>query len=171
MSTAQGRERAYIHQAGCAVVARTPAELNRFIALVETADKPITPVAPTVALSPLEPGALAAILAADGIEVAGDIVIASTQAEPQLDWQEIKAVRPSDVRAVINQAIDEGRQLELHYFATSNDGAATIRVLDPWTLKGTLLTGWCHLRNDERSFALERIGTAVLLTTPITNPQ
>lgn len=171
MNTAQGRERAYIHQAGCAVVARTPAELNRFIALVEAADKPITPVAPTVALSPLEPGALAAILAADGIEVAGDVVIASTQAEPQLDWQEIKAVRPSDVRAVITQAIEEGRQLELHYFATSNDGAATIRVLDPWTLKGTLLTGWCHLRNDERSFALERIGTAVLLTSPITNPQ
>ena len=69
------------------------------------------------------------------------------------------------------QAIEEHRQVELHYFAKAHDGAATIRVLDPWTLDGNLLTGWCHLHNDERSFALERIGAAVLLTTPITNPQ
>lgn len=171
MSAQPGRERAYIHEAGCAVVARTPAELNRIISVIETAGKPVTPVAPTVAISPVEPGALAAILDAEGIEVAGTYAITSDQQEPQLDWQEVKAVGPSRVREVIVQAIEEHRQVELHYFAKAHDGAATIRVLDPWTLDGNLLTGWCHLRNDERSFALERIGAAVLLTTPITNPQ
>lgn len=161
-----GQYRAYIHEAGCAIVARTPAELNHFIAVVEATGKAVTPVAPTVAISTIEPGAIAAILDAENIEIAGAFAMSAPITQPQLDWQEIKAVGPGRIRAAITQAIEEERQVELHYFATSHDGAASIRVIDPWTLKGNLLTGWCHLRNDERSFALERIGTAIVLTTP-----
>ncbi|WP_336250140.1 WYL domain-containing protein [Stomatohabitans albus] len=164
-----GRPRAYIHQANSVVIARTPAELNGFIDHVERAGKPITPVAPTVAISPLEPGGLAALLHDDGVDIAGTYAIQPHVTDPQLDWQEKKAVGLGAIRAAINQAIDEQRQVELHYFATSHHGAATIRVIDPWSLTGNLLTGWCHLRHDERSFALERIGTAVLLRTPIAN--
>jgi predicted DNA-binding transcriptional regulator YafY len=55
----------------------------------------------------------------------------------------------------------------LRYHTSSRGGATTERVVDPWSLAEDLLVGWCHLRRDERTFAVGRIGEAVLLADEI----
>ncbi|MBA2316567.1 MAG: transcriptional regulator, partial [Euzebyales bacterium] len=49
-------------------------------------------------------------------------------------------------------------------------GAATDRVVDPWTFGDDLLRGWCHLRKGERAFAVDRVGRARLLPTAVDHP-
>ena len=67
--------------------------------------------------------------------------------------------------SVMRKAIDERRKVELAY--TSGDGSETARVVRPIGLFfwGTTwsLSGWCELRNDFRSFRLDRMSAAVPL--------
>ncbi|MDP8969187.1 MAG: WYL domain-containing protein, partial [Actinomycetota bacterium] len=80
------------------------------------------------------------------------------------------AVGPRAVRALLDRALAEGRQVRLQYFASSRGGAATDRVVDPWAFTGDLLRGYCHFRAAERSFAVDRIGRARLLPSVVEVP-
>ncbi|MFH2130198.1 MAG: WYL domain-containing transcriptional regulator [bacterium] len=60
----------------------------------------------------------------------------------------------------VNQAITEGRRLEMAYHPLRRD-KETLRVVDPykiWFFEGTLyLIGFCRLRGEVRMFVLDRI--------------
>lgn len=60
----------------------------------------------------------------------------------------------------VNRACSEQRQIEMVYYTLSRD-TETQRRLDPykiWYFEGTLyLIGFCHMRNEVRMFALDRI--------------
>lgn len=122
-------------------------------------------VSATVAVSDRSPAAVHAAL-----ESAGLTVSAATADAPQamtlgLPGTEQEAVGPRAIRRLLEQSLEEQRQIRLEYFASSRGGQATERVVDPWTFTDDLLRGYCHLREGERTFAVDRIGRARLLST------
>ena len=155
-----------VERAGCVVVAPGPAALDRAL---NVAAAGLRAVAPTVATSERSSAAVAAALRAAGVVLDEDNVVplraARDRSEPALPTASEDAVGPRAVRLLLNRAVGERRQVRLRYFASSRGGAATDRVVDPWTFTDDLLRGWCHLRLGERTFAVDRIGHARLLPT------
>lgn len=155
-----------VERAGCVVVAPGPAALDRALNVPAAG---LRAVAPTVATSERSSGAVAAALRAAGVALDEDNVVPlrarGERSEPALPTASEDAVGPRAVRLLLNRAVGERRQVRLRYFASSRGGAATDRVVDPWTFTDDLLRGWCHLRLGERTFAVDRIGHARLLPT------
>lgn len=145
------------------VVAPTTAALDRAVAVPGAA---LRVVAPTVAVSDRKAQAVAAALRAAGVALDDEQAVAAS-AQAVLPGTAEDAVGPRAVRALLARAVEEGRQVRLQYFASSRGGAATERTVDPWRFAEDLLVGWCHLRTDERTFAVDRIGRARLLPAAI----
>jgi proteasome accessory factor C len=83
------------------------------------------------------------------------------------------AARMAGLKATLDQAIREGRQVRLVYYVPSRD-EATDRVVDPLAVGSQdgyeYLDAWCHQAEDQRLFRIDRISTAELLDTPVDNP-
>jgi hypothetical protein len=156
-----------VEEACAVVIAPTAAALDQALGAPGAG---LRAVAPTVAISPRAPAAVVAALRAAGVALDGDAVVTAQLGEPALPTATEEAVGPRAVRALLARAIAEGRQVRLQYFASSRGGAATDRVVDPWMFDDDLLHGHCHLRSDERTFAVDRIGRALLLPTPLQHP-
>jgi hypothetical protein len=60
-------------------------------------------------------------------------------------------------RRLLADAIEMGSQVTIDYI--DSGGYSSTRVIEPLELDRHLLTAWCHLRSDERVFALDRIET------------
>ncbi|MFC4107369.1 helicase-associated domain-containing protein [Micromonospora zhanjiangensis] len=60
-----------------------------------------------------------------------------------------------DERRRLATAIDRGDPIKISYRDSAGD--YTVRIVEPVCLDGRLLVAWCHLRADERNFALDRI--------------
>jgi hypothetical protein len=60
-------------------------------------------------------------------------------------------------RRLLAHAIETGEPVTISY--TNQQGNGSTRVIDSAELDGTHLLAWCHLRDDERMFALHRIGS------------
>jgi hypothetical protein len=153
-----------VEPAGSVVVAPTPGLLDR---AVGTSAAALRAVSPTVAVSPRSPGVVSAALRAAGVRLDGDALVEASASSPALPGTSEQAVGPRAVRALLERAVAEGRQVRLQYYASSRGGAATDRVVDPWAFADDLLRGYCHLRAGERTFAVDRVGKALLLPSPI----
>jgi hypothetical protein len=153
-----------VEEARSVVVAPTSAMLDLALAVPATG---LRAIAPTVAVSTRVPTVVAAMLRGAGVTITEDVVVPAQPGEPALPTATEAAVGPRPVRMLLERALDEGRQVRLEYFASSRGGAATDRIVDPWTFRDDLLRGYCHLRSGERTFAVDRIGHAWLLPTPI----
>lgn len=153
-----------VEPAGAVVVCDDIDVLHRAVAL-ERAELRL--IAPTVAVSPRSPATVVRALRQAGLPLIEDLQVAASSNQPALPDRVEQAVGPAAIRTLIDRAVNERRQVRLDYFASSRGGAATDRVVDPWTFVDDLLTGWCHLRTAERTFALDRIGRARLLPSRI----
>ena len=153
-----------VEPAGCVVVGPNADVINRAVAV--TAAR-LRLLSPTVAVSDRTPLQVSAALRSAGIALDEDMVVAASAAEPALPGTAEQAAGPRAIRALLDRALAESRQVRLEYFASSRAGAATDRVVDPWDFQADLLRGYCHLRQGERTFAVDRIGKALLLPTPI----
>lgn len=156
-----------VEQAGCVVVASEPALLDR---AVTVAGADLRVVASTVAVSPRSAIVVSAALRSAGVCLSDDVAVAVEAGAPALPGTAEDAVGPRAIRALLERAVGERRQVRLQYFASSRGGAATERIVDPWSFGDDLLSGYCHLRSGERSFAVDRIGHARLLPTPVEVP-
>jgi hypothetical protein len=154
----------HLEPARCVVVAPSPAALDRALTVVAAQ---LRAIAPTVAVSDRAPEAVRGALAGAGVRLDDADVAAADPAVVALPGTVEEAVGPRAVRALLTRALDERRQVRLTYFASSRGGAATERVVDPWSFRDDLLSGYCHLRTDERTFAVDRIGRALLLPTSV----
>lgn len=154
-----------VETAAAVVVAPSAQALDRAVA-VAAADLRV--VAPTVAVSSRTPGAVTAALRSAGVSLDDDAVVAATPGEPALPGTAEEAAAPSAIRALLARAVAEARQVRLEYYTSSRAGAKTERVVDPWEFGDDLLRGYCHLRQGERSFAVDRIGRARLLSSALT---
>lgn len=149
-----------VEPAGCVVVAPRPGLLDRALT---APGAELRAVADTVAVSRKSPEAVRAALRAAGVSLSADGVVSAAAESPALPGSTEEAMGPKAVRALLERAVAEGRQVRLQYYASSRGGAATERVVDPWEFGDDLVRGWCHLRDGERTFAVDRIGKAVLL--------
>jgi proteasome accessory factor C len=74
------------------------------------------------------------------------------------------------LRADLERAAGEGRQVRLGYYVPARD-EATERTVDPLglvTAEGhTYLDAWCHTAEDRRLFRLDRVSSAEVLTTAV----
>ena len=159
--------RVRVEEARCVVTATDAAALERAAAVAAAG---LRVLAPTVAVSDRSASSVSAALRAAGIELHADAAVAAASDMPALPGTPEEAVGPRGVRTLLERGVAERRQLQLQYFASSRGGAATERVVDPWTFRDDLLVGYCHLRQDERTFAVDRIGRAVLLASPVQVP-
>lgn len=164
---ADAAEALRVEAAGTVVVAPSAGALDRAVTVPAAS---LRVVASTVAISPRSPSAVQAALRGAGVRLADDAVVTADAGRPALPGTSEEAVGPRAVRALLSRAVDESRQVRLQYFASSRGGAATDRVVDPWTFGDDLLRGWCHLRKGERAFAVDRVGRARLLPTPVEHP-
>ena len=157
-----------VSAAGAVVVAQSAAGLNRAMAVTAAA---LTAVSSTVAVSEHSAARVASALRAAGVAIDDDATVVAVAAEPALPGTAEQAAGPRAIRALLERAVEEARQVRLEYFASSRAGAATERVVDPWQFGEDLLLGYCHLRQGERTFAVDRIGKAHLLPTPVAMPR
>lgn len=153
-----------VASAGCVVVAPSAASLNQAVAV---SGAQLRAVSATVAASPRSADHVAAALRSAGVALDEDATVVSVSAEPALPGTAEEAAGPRAIRVLLDRAIEESRQVRLEYFASSRAGAATERVVDPWQFRDDLLRGYCHLRQGERTFAVDRIGKAQLLPTTV----
>lgn len=153
-----------VEAARAVVVAADETALGRALAVGAAA---LHAVSATVAVSHKAPASVSAALRAAGVPLDADVAVEASPEAPALPGSFEEAVGPRAVRALLGRAAAERRQLRLQYFASSRGGAATDRVVDPWQFRDDLLRGYCHLRDGERTFAVDRIGKAVLLPTDI----
>ena len=151
-------------QAVRCVVTGHPAVVQRALAV---SDAELRAVADGVAVSDLGSERVARALRAAGVATESDLAVAATPQAPALPGAVEEASRPAAVRSLLDRALEEGRQVRLHYFASSRGGTATDRVVDPWAFENDLLRGWCHLRRGERTFAVDRIGHLRLLPSGV----
>lgn len=155
-----------VEEARTVVIAPSRAALDRAAAVPGAG---LRAVAPTVAISGRPPAVVEAALESAGAEVSSAHGVRVTAEEMTLPGAEEEAVGPRAIRSLLSRALDERRQVRLEYFASSRGGQATERVVDPWAFADDLLRGYCHLRQDERAFAVDRIGRARLLTTEVSH--
>ena len=167
LEVVEGPEAVRVEATATVVVAPSAAALDLAVAVPAAG---LRTVAPTVAVSDRRAQAVTAALRAAGVVLDDDQVVAAAPEAPALPLTTEEAVGPRAVRALLTRALAEGRQVRLQYFASSRGGAATERVVDPWSFADDLLRGWCHLRTDERAFAVDRIGRARLLPAAIDHP-
>lgn len=70
-----------------------------------------------------------------------------------------------DAAPVIRTALDQGKDIEIRY-AGPSDGHATTRTITPYWIEERhgvpYLIGWCHLRQQERTFRIDRIEAVVV---------
>jgi len=79
------------------------------------------------------------------------------------------AARITGLKATLEQAIREGRQVRLVYYVPTRD-EATDRIVDPLAVGSQdgyeYLDAWCHQADDQRLFRIDRISQAEVLETP-----
>ncbi len=146
------------------VVVADPETLDRLTAVAELG---LEAVSDTVAVATAAPEEVQRALRAEGVDLIGEHAVTVDAAEAALPNAPQRAVGPKQVRALLERALAEQRQVWVRYFASSRAGATTERTVDPWRLRDDLLVGWCHLRRDQRTFAVGRIGEAVMLPEAI----
>jgi predicted DNA-binding transcriptional regulator YafY len=76
----------------------------------------------------------------------GDPLAAIARRAPHLSAGEVR---------LLAHAMANGTAVRIRY--TNARGVTSARVIDPLDLDGHLLEAWCHLRDDERMFSLDRI--------------
>lgn len=81
----------------------------------------------------------------------------------------VQAATTDETRSAVRRAIDDGRQLELDY--ADSQGNRERRTVDPVRLDSVdddwYLRGWCHLRQAQRTFRLDRIASISVTEQPI----
>ena len=158
------REPVRVESAATVVVTQSASALDQALA---AAGAELRGVAPTVAVSPRSRQVVAAALRAAGLRLDDDTVVTASASEPALPGTAEEAAAPRAIRALLARAIAEARQVRLEYYTSSRAGAKTDRVVDPWDFSDDLLRGYCHMRQGERSFAVDRIGRALLLPSEV----
>lgn len=68
----------------------------------------------------------------------------------------------SGIRKLLQKAFDKKRQIKIRYYSPHSDEHTT-RIIDIYQIYLNSIIAYCHLRKDERTFAIERINSAAIL--------
>jgi len=85
--------------------------------------------------------------------------------KPRFEEEELYFSNPAydedEIEEMLNFAIEKELKVKIHY--TSEDGSTTLRVIEPQGIYGRMISAYCHLREANRVFRLDRIDYAELL--------
>ena len=68
----------------------------------------------------------------------------------------------SEIRKLLQKAFDEKRKVKIRYYSPHSDEHTT-RIIDIYQIYLNSIIAYCHLRKDERTFAIERINSVAIL--------
>ena len=76
----------------------------------------------------------------------------------------------SEIRKLLQKAFNEKRKVKIRYYSPHSDEHTT-RIIDIYQIYTNSIIAYCHLREDERIFAIERINSAAILDEKYTIPK
>ncbi|MEK6927171.1 MAG: WYL domain-containing protein [Nanoarchaeota archaeon] len=68
----------------------------------------------------------------------------------------------TSIRNLLQKAFKEKREAKIRYYSPHSDEHTT-RVIDIYQIHINSIVAYCHLREEERTFAIERISSAAIL--------
>jgi len=68
----------------------------------------------------------------------------------------------SEIRKLLQKAFNEKRKVKIRYYSPHSDEHTT-RIIDIYQIYTNSIIAYCHLREDERIFAIERINSIAIL--------
>ena len=68
----------------------------------------------------------------------------------------------SEIKKLLRKAFDEKRKVKIRYYSFHLDENTT-RIIDIYKIYKRAITAFCHLREEERNFVIDRINSATLL--------
>lgn len=66
------------------------------------------------------------------------------------------------IKRLLKQAFKEKRKVKINYYSLSSD-EVTNRIVDVYKMHNDCIIAFCHLREEERTFVIDRINQAALL--------
>jgi predicted DNA-binding transcriptional regulator YafY len=67
-----------------------------------------------------------------------------------------------EINQLLKKAFKERRQVKIRYYSPHSDENTT-RIINIYQIHGDCITTFCHLREEERVFRVDRIGSATIL--------
>ena len=74
------------------------------------------------------------------------------------------------IKKLLQKAFDEKRKVKIRYYSPHSDEFTT-REIDIYQINANSIVTYCHLRDDERVFAIERIRSAAILDEKYSIPK
>jgi len=74
------------------------------------------------------------------------------------------------IRKLIKKAFKEKRKVKIRYYSPHSD-ESTIRVIEIYQIHTNAIIAYCHLRDDERVFRIDRINSAAILNEKYSIPR
>ncbi|MDP1729428.1 MAG: WYL domain-containing protein [archaeon] len=68
----------------------------------------------------------------------------------------------SEIQRLLQRAFKEKRKIKIRYYSPHSD-ENTIRIIELYQVNITSIIAYCHLREEERTFAIKRINSVALL--------
>ena len=79
-----------------------------------------------------------------------------------LEKRRVYMTGKSEIRKLLHKAFDKKRKVKIRYYSPHSD-EFTNRIIDIYQIYISSIIAYCHLRKDERTFAIERINSAAIL--------
>ncbi len=76
----------------------------------------------------------------------------------------------ADINRLLKRAFKEKRKVKIRYYSPHND-ESTIRVVDIYKICNGVIACFCHLREDERNFVIDRINSVGILNEEYSIPK
>ena len=67
-----------------------------------------------------------------------------------------------EIKKLLRKAFNEKRKVKIRYYSFHSDESTT-RIIDIYKIYKRAITAFCHLREEERNFVIDRINSATLL--------
>lgn len=67
-----------------------------------------------------------------------------------------------EIIKLLKRALKEKKKVKINYYSLSSDEVRN-RIVDIYQIREDCIIAYCHLRNDERTFVINRINKAALL--------
>lgn len=76
----------------------------------------------------------------------------------------------ADINRLLKKAFNEKRKVKIRYYSPHND-ENTARVVEIYKIYNGVIIAFCHLREDERNFVIDRISSVAILDEKYSIPK
>ena len=87
-----------------------------------------------------------------------------------LEKRRVYVTSKADINILLKRAFKEKRKVKIRYYNPHND-ESTVRVVDIYKIYNGVIVGFCHLREDERNFVIDRINSVAILEEKYSIPK